>query len=79
MGCLGHLSPLPLVLVAAIVTAVVVIATRRTGPGPRARPDGPEAVLAHRFAIGAIDVDEYHERAAALRSLQATPTPRRRA
>lgn len=77
MGCLGLVSPVALLLVAAVVTVVVLIATRRTGSRPLARPDGPEAILAHRFAIGEIDVDEYHERAAALRSLQ--PTPRQRA
>ena len=56
----------------------VVAALARGGNGsPVAKRPDPEDVLAHRFAAGEIDADEYQERLAALRSATGRPAGRR--
>ena len=53
-------------LVIALVVAVVVALTRRSGGTGTTRPD-PEQILAERYARGEIDTEEYEQRRQALR------------
>lgn len=58
-----------LVLAGLLATAIYVGV--RGGTGWRRRDDDARQTLDRRFAAGEIDGDEYHERLAALRSVQA--------
>lgn len=69
MGCMGVLPLVGLVVVVAAIAAVVLLAVRHAGPRAADGADEPEAILARRLATGDVDVDEYHERASALRSV----------
>lgn len=62
---------LALLLVAVVVgvTFAILALVRRSSPHEAASPvaTGPEATLAHRFARGEIDEDEYRRRVTLLR------------
>lgn len=75
MDFMGLWMLLGLLVVAAVLGVAVYLAVRG-GLGSRERDDDAQALLERRFAAGEIDADEYHERAATLRSLR--PGGRRR-
>ena len=70
MGCMGLLPLLGLVVTIAAVAVAVILAVRHAAPRPAGREGEPGAILDRRLASGEIDVDEYHELASALRSVQ---------
>jgi len=60
---------LPMMFVFLVAVAAVLWAVLRPNQTPQtSQTSGPEDVLAHRLARGEIDINEYHERLAALRS-----------
>jgi putative membrane protein len=59
---------LPMMFVFIVAVAAVLWAVLRPNHTPQtSKTSGPEDVLAHRLARGEIDINEYHERLAALR------------
>ena len=54
-----------------------LLAAVRDSNGSTSQPSDPENVLAHRFAAGEIDEDEYHKRLETLRASGHTAAGRR--
>lgn len=56
---------------ALVVTAAVLVVRNLVRAGQDNGRDGPERILAERFARGEIDEEEYHRRLTALRSTRS--------
>lgn len=77
MDSMGVWALIVLLAVLAGIAVAVYVGVRAAKSEPTSHVEGPREALRHRLAAGEIDLDEFHERDAALRSTEDRARRRR--